>query len=88
MARPKNTIVTRNGVVYSVTPKNLKTFLERSVTHTDTPLVGKVLGRVAGDLTVMSADRAAQMLATVFPTVTVATVPDMDPANADHTTTF
>lgn len=66
MSRPKNLTVTRNNVVYSVTPKNLKAFLQ-SVPHGAPVLVGKALGPVMADLTGITADRAARLVATLTP---------------------
>lgn len=69
MSRPKNLTVTRNNVVYSVTPKNLKTFLQ-AVPHGAPVLVGKTLGPVLVDLTGITADRAARLVATLGPDTT------------------
>jgi hypothetical protein len=51
MARPRNLVVVRNGVVLSVTPKNLKEFLKNPSVNT---LTGTSLGQIAADLTDVS----------------------------------
>lgn len=74
MARPKNLLVTKNGVVFSMTPKALEAVLKAIANGTETPASGKVVGSLSLDVTGMTAAGATSALASLFPTP-VETVP-------------
>lgn len=67
MARPKNLVVVSNGKAVSVTPKNLKTFLEGVRSGTPTVLVGKDLGTVTLSLEAVTQETVGGIMSTLFP---------------------
>ena len=74
MARPKNLIVTKNGVVFSMTPKALEAVLKGLANGSEVTASGKVVGSLTLDLTGMTPASATSALASLFPTP-VETVP-------------
>ena len=67
MARPKNLVVAVGTNVVSVSPKNLRAYLEGVVNGRHAPLEGKTLGKLGARLDGLSATDAQSLLSQLAP---------------------
>jgi hypothetical protein len=85
MARPRNILTVVNGEIFSVSPKNLKTYLTAIQAGTPAPLNAKSFGKVDADLSTMDAQKALSLLQAfglLEPAPTPAPVPTAEAAPA------